>query len=244
MKGHRLSAYIFQRAGTDWTEQAKLYASDAAAGDEFGCFVSIDGDYAIVGAYWNDDAGASSGSAYVCEYNVPPTANDDGPGAGFTTDEDATFTTANVLTNDSDPDAGDTLSVQGIDTTGTQGLVTDNGDGTFTYDPNGQFEYLAAGKSATDTFIYTIEDESGATATATVTIGITGAYDNAKPVAYNSNPDTKEACVSKITLKGDDGDPGEDQALTYFIDSLPDNGKLYTTKADAQAGTNALPAGA
>lgn len=60
------SAYIFVRSGgTTWTQQQKLVASDGAAGDSFGQSVSIDGDYAIVGATRNDDAGSNSGSAYV-----------------------------------------------------------------------------------------------------------------------------------------------------------------------------------
>jgi len=59
------SAYIFVRSGSTWTEQAKLTASDAAAGDQFGISVSISGDTAIVGARVDDDAGSSSGSAYV-----------------------------------------------------------------------------------------------------------------------------------------------------------------------------------
>ncbi len=59
------SAYIFKREGTIWTEQAKLTASDAAALDLFGISVSISGDYAIVGARWDDDGGSDSGSAYI-----------------------------------------------------------------------------------------------------------------------------------------------------------------------------------
>ena len=59
------SAYIFVRTGTNtWSQQAKLLASDAAAVDYFGESVSISGDYAIVGATYNDDAGNASGSAY------------------------------------------------------------------------------------------------------------------------------------------------------------------------------------
>ena len=59
------SAYVFVRNGTSWTQQAKLTASDAAAGDQFGFAVSISGDTAVVGAFGNDDAGSNSGSAYV-----------------------------------------------------------------------------------------------------------------------------------------------------------------------------------
>ena len=58
-------AYVFTRSGTDWTEQAKLLASDEAAHSQFGLSVSIDGDYAIIGARQDDDNGYNSGSAYV-----------------------------------------------------------------------------------------------------------------------------------------------------------------------------------
>jgi FG-GAP repeat len=59
------SAYVFVRSGTNWTEQAKLTASDAAADDFFGSSVAVSGDTVVVGAFGNDDAGPSSGSAYV-----------------------------------------------------------------------------------------------------------------------------------------------------------------------------------
>ena len=62
------SAYIFSRdhGGADmWGEVKKLTAGDGAAGDRFGYSVSISGDTAIVGAYWDDDNGDSSGSAYI-----------------------------------------------------------------------------------------------------------------------------------------------------------------------------------
>ncbi len=63
------SAYIFERNGNTWGQQAKLTASDAAQYDEFGFPVAIGGDVAVVGAYSNDDSGSSSGSAYVFERN-------------------------------------------------------------------------------------------------------------------------------------------------------------------------------
>ena len=42
-----------------------MAASDAAASDEFGRSVAIDGDTVVVGAYRDDDAGSGSGSVYV-----------------------------------------------------------------------------------------------------------------------------------------------------------------------------------
>ncbi|MCP4700287.1 MAG: hypothetical protein GY862_26060 [Gammaproteobacteria bacterium] len=59
------AAYVFVLNGSAWTQQAKLTADDAAAGDRFGGSVSIDGDILVTGARHDDDAGASSGAAYV-----------------------------------------------------------------------------------------------------------------------------------------------------------------------------------
>ncbi len=60
------SAYIFKRSGTSWAQQQKITASDKQAHDYFGWSVSIDGDYAIVGAYYEDPSGTTNaGSAYI-----------------------------------------------------------------------------------------------------------------------------------------------------------------------------------
>ncbi len=64
--GHNAgSAYVFKRTGDTWAEQARLRASDAEGLDYFGCSVSISGDYAVIGAWGDDDKGDCSGSAYV-----------------------------------------------------------------------------------------------------------------------------------------------------------------------------------
>ena len=61
------AAYVFQRDGATWTEQAKLTASDGAAEDNFGWNVALDGDTALVGASEDDTADFQfeAGSAYV-----------------------------------------------------------------------------------------------------------------------------------------------------------------------------------
>ena len=59
------SAYVFSRNDDKWTEQAKLFASDARADDHFGWSVSISGNTIVVGALFHDNIYADSGSAYV-----------------------------------------------------------------------------------------------------------------------------------------------------------------------------------
>ena len=69
------AAYIFTKFSGVWgntpvsgnhrVETAKLVAADAAADDEFGISVALDGDTAVIGARKDDDNGNQSGSAYV-----------------------------------------------------------------------------------------------------------------------------------------------------------------------------------
>lgn len=89
------AAYVFRRApgtpksGAVWTMEQKLIAFDADAGDRFGWSVAVSGINTIVGAYLNDDAGVSSGSAYLFRYNgsawitEQKLAADDGAGGDF-----------------------------------------------------------------------------------------------------------------------------------------------------------------
>ena len=63
------SVYVFRQSGSTWTEEAKLTASDGAAYDNFGCSVAISGDYALIGAFQDNDKGERSGSAYVFHRN-------------------------------------------------------------------------------------------------------------------------------------------------------------------------------
>ena len=55
--------------------------------------------------------------------------------------------------------------------------LTIRANGAIDYDPNGQFEDLAAGATASDAFTYTIVDDQGAQATATVNFTINGLND-------------------------------------------------------------------
>jgi len=59
------SVYVFRFADNQWTQEAKLLASDGEAGDSFGSSVFISGDTVVIGSPDDDDNGSDSGSAYV-----------------------------------------------------------------------------------------------------------------------------------------------------------------------------------
>ena len=60
-------AYIYKRSGTSWALEATLNAGNAGSGDRFGIQVAIDddGDYAAVGAHYEDTGNTSAGLIYV-----------------------------------------------------------------------------------------------------------------------------------------------------------------------------------
>ncbi|MEW9920308.1 Ig-like domain-containing protein [Marimonas sp. MJW-29] len=111
--------------------------------------------------------------------NTVPIALDD----TYTVTEN-TALDGNVLSNDSDPDAGATLTVTEVNgvsgNVGTQisltsgALLTLNANGTFSYNQNGAFDTLEDGETATDAFSYAIADGQGGSDTANVSISIDG----------------------------------------------------------------------
>ncbi len=62
---NRGGAYFFRKIGGTWVEQRKLIASDGSNGDRFGAKVALSDEVVFVGAYYNDENGFHSGSAYV-----------------------------------------------------------------------------------------------------------------------------------------------------------------------------------
>ncbi len=73
---HSGAGYVFRETGGVWVEECKLTASDGAAGDFFGYSVSLLGERAVAGAYADDDAGPTSGSAYVFTHKDTPWSNE------------------------------------------------------------------------------------------------------------------------------------------------------------------------
>lgn len=154
--------------------------------------------------------------------NDAPTA----VGDSGNTDENTSFTTVNVLLNDADVDKGDVLLLNGVDTTNTAGQVINNDDGTFGYNPNGQFEWLAVGETAVDSFGYIIADSQGVTATALITITVTGVND--LPTAQNDTADTPEDTPRTILVLGNDSDVDGSDVLSITGVLTPTNGTATT----------------
>jgi hypothetical protein len=71
------SAYVFAFDGNDWLEEAKLTAFDAAMDDEFGNFLALGGDVALVGVERKEDTGVVY--AFRFTPNHPPVAEPGGP---------------------------------------------------------------------------------------------------------------------------------------------------------------------
>ena len=83
------AAYVFDRVGDTWVQNATLRASDGAVGDVFGFSVALDGGTALVGAQGTDRAGSFTGTAYAfrltngtwAEHRIAP--DESRAGAGF-----------------------------------------------------------------------------------------------------------------------------------------------------------------
>ncbi|MBS0562653.1 MAG: tandem-95 repeat protein, partial [Proteobacteria bacterium] len=92
----------------------------------------------------------------------------------------------NPLTAVTDVNLDDTQTLTGLITTSTKGLATfDPTTGLITYAPNDAFDYLSVGKTATDSFQYTVSDGHGGTSTAWATVTVSGV--NIAPVATSQS---------------------------------------------------------
>lgn len=155
--------------------------------------------------------------------NTPPTAVAD----QFSTGEKISLalTPNQLLSNDSDIN-GDTLTITSIDNSKTIGQVSFNGT-SVSYSPNGKYQSLGAGVTATDTFSYTISDGKGGTATAPVSITVTGVND--APTAISKS-----------------GTTNQNQAITFLASNLlvgaidPDVGDVLKVTSVTQAVNGAV----
>ena len=215
--------------------------------DPNGAFDSLTGSETATDTFTytvGDGHGGTSTSATVTITITSATAAVQNPVAvndSFSTTEGTPLTSGNVLANDTDPNAGATLSVASVfDSSGNAvplgaatglpsgALLTVNANGTFTYDPNGAFDSLNAGDTATDSFTYTVSDSLGgmSASAATVTISITAA----QPVAVN------DAFTTDATMTLATGN-----VLTNDTDTNP--GATLSVAAVTNSGGNGVPLG-
>ena len=194
--------------------------------------------------------------------NDAPVAADDAAETG----EDAALR-LDPLANDSDPDAGDALSVVRLDGAAAAvgatvrlrsgALAVLEADGRVRFDPDGRFEALAEGATAETTLRYAVSDGDAEDA-ATARITILGADD--PPEAADDAATVAETGTVAIDPTANDTDPdaGEVPALLSFAGvaatpgarSVLPSGAVVALRADGRlsydpAGAfDALPAGA
>lgn len=169
--------------------------------------------------YHANDGSANSNIATVTinvsGTNDDPTANND----TYSTNEDTALNIAlaadGVLDNDTDPES-DPLTVTDFDAMSVMGAaVSVNANGTFSYDPTGSvtIQALDAGDTTSDSFTYTISDDSTGTDTATVTINLSGVND-APNAADDGFTVDENSSNNTLTVLGNDNDPDAGATLT------------------------------
>jgi VCBS repeat-containing protein len=187
------SAYQLDLTGffTDPDPNDALTISAALDGDTaLPAWLSLSGGQ-LSGTPANEDVGTlsivvtatdSMGASVQQTFNLTVQNTNDAPQAadddGFSTNNSASLTisTGDLLANDTDPDAGDTLTVTEVSTTSTEGATVTLSGGQISYDPTSSstLAALEAGGQLVDTFQYTVQDAAGVTATATVSVTVRG----------------------------------------------------------------------
>ncbi|HEX7221032.1 MAG TPA: tandem-95 repeat protein, partial [Burkholderiales bacterium] len=160
--------------------------------------------------------------------NTAPTAVAD----AAATDEEHLVTIA-VLANDSDPDHLDVITLQSV-LASTQGaVVLVNADGTVTYDPRAALQWLAEGQVVADGFAYTIVDLGGLTATATVTVSVTGVNDAPLLVGGDAS-----GAVTEAAEPDEGGARSDTGALGFFdVDKLDTHTASFAPQGTGYRGT-------
>ncbi len=132
------------------------------SGDDFFTYQASDG---------TDKSDFVTVSLTIDPVNDAPVAKPD----SATVDEDHDVK-IDVLTNDTDVDAGAKLSLVSASVTGGLGTTTIVGK-QLVYNPGSDYQHLKAGESANVVIDYTIADEQGAKASSVVNVLVTGADD-------------------------------------------------------------------
>ncbi|MDQ7745501.1 DUF4347 domain-containing protein [Hydrogenophaga pseudoflava] len=145
-------------------------------------------------------------NSFTGDINFAPVAVND----SFTASEDGATLLGQVLANDSDPEGG-ALSASPLNAVGSAGgsIGTDD-SGNLVFIPGTAFDDLAVGQTRDTTFAYTLQDEQGATASATITVTVQGAND--APGAQDDHYDVAEDgghTLGSVRANDSDIDSGE-----------------------------------
>ncbi len=136
--------------------------------------------------------------------------------------EDAAVS-GNVLTNDTDADAGTTLTAT-LGASSVNGTVTLTPDGGFTYTPNPNF-------NGTDSFTYTASDGTAVSNVATVTITVAAVND--APIAVNDLATTAEETAVSGNVLTNDTDVDAGTTLTATLVANVTNGTVTLASSGA-----------
>ncbi|WP_454630071.1 DUF4082 domain-containing protein [Bradyrhizobium cenepequi] len=183
--------------------------------------------------YWADVVFIPSGSGGS---NTAPTAVADAADAtekgGIANGSGGLPATGNVLTNDTDPDAGDTKTVTAVSfgaTAGTLGTALAGAHGSLVLSANGAFTYTInetdtavqalrlSTNTLTDSFSYTMRDTAGLTSTTTLTVTIHGADDAPVLASQTANQNATVGSSFSLVLPANtftDVDAGDTLAYT------------------------------
>ena len=158
---------------------------------------------------------------------VPEPSDDDA-----TVAEDSAGNVLEVLGNDRDADAGQTLRIAAVDTSGTSGSVSIAGDGlSLSYTPAPDFD-------RTDSFRYTLQDSAGSCFPATVTVTVSGTPD-APRAAADSASVAQNSSNNIIDVLANDSDPDSGDTLSISALGTPDQGGTVAISNNAVSYTPA-----
>lgn len=182
-------------------------------------------------------------SVLISPVNDAPIAVNDS-GAGFIVSADGVLTLPSVLANDSDPDPGDTLTINNVNTRSLAGSITNLGNGVFRYTPAPGFAALRASEFTLETFSYTVRDPQNRSASAVVTIRVNGV--NASPMATADSVRLLEnsgLTVLTTKLLANDSDPDGGELSSLRIISVNTNGTRGRVQFDTTNGVSYNPTG-
>ncbi|MBE0620821.1 MAG: tandem-95 repeat protein, partial [Burkholderiales bacterium] len=234
---------------------------DAATGTFGGTPLNADVGNLNLAVTASDSGGLTASSLFalsVANINDSPTAADD-VGAAEEDGGAVILSAASLLSNDTDPDAGDTLSIVGVSQAASGAgvsLIPSTASGQANdvqYDIGDLYQSLGVGQTTSDTFSYTISDAEGTTSSANVVMTITGVND--APVTVDDAAAVQEdgALLAGGNVLANDSDVDNGTVLTvaapgsyagaYGTLDLAADGSYTYTLDNAAASVQALGEG-